>query len=183
MTVVTPFEQLETPDRFDVVFAAAAWHWTDPATRWARAAELLVPGGVLALFGTPAELADPVLAAALHEIEQQVLAHDDATVIHPWLLEEMAAADGLTKRSPAQDPGRFGAKPSGASFRCSPGCPGDVDGRSVCSSSAQPGSSDGRTSICAARPLRSVADCARARPRPGTSVRGGPLRTTDPHPP
>lgn len=94
--VVTTLEQFQTGDRFDVVFAAAAWHWTDPATRWARAVELLVPGGVLALFGTPAELADPVLAAAVHEIEKQVLAEDDPAFIHPWSLEEMADADGFT---------------------------------------------------------------------------------------
>lgn len=79
-----------------MVFAAAAWHWTDPSTRWARAVELLVPGGVLALFGTPADLADPVLAAAVHEIEKRSLAEDDPAAIHPWSPEEMAAADGLT---------------------------------------------------------------------------------------
>ncbi len=93
--VVTTFEQFETVDRFDLVFAAAAWHWTDPATRWARAVALLVPGGVLALFGSPAELADPVLAAAVHEIEKQVLPDDDPTVIHPWSIEEMTTAGGL----------------------------------------------------------------------------------------
>jgi len=93
--VVTTFEQFETARRFDLVYAAAAWHWTDPATRWARAVELLVPGGVLALFGSPAELADPVLAAAVHEIEKQVLPDDDPAVIHPWSIEEMATAAGL----------------------------------------------------------------------------------------
>ncbi len=94
--VVTTFEQFETARRFDLVYAAAAWHWTDSATRWARAVELLIPGGVLALFGSPAELADPVLAAAVHEIEKQVLPADDPAVIHPWSIEEMAAVDRLT---------------------------------------------------------------------------------------
>ena len=55
--VVRTFEQFDSPRRFELVYAAAAWHWTDPATRWARAVELLQPGGVLALFGRPAELA------------------------------------------------------------------------------------------------------------------------------
>lgn len=94
--MVTAFEKFETAERFDLVFAAAAWHWTDPATRWARAVQLLVPGGVLALFGIPAELADPVLAAKVNEIEKQVLADDDPAVIHPWSIEEMIAADGFT---------------------------------------------------------------------------------------
>jgi SAM-dependent methyltransferase len=57
--VVTTFEHFRTESRFDLVYAAAAWHWTSPVTRWAQAVELLVPGGVLALFGAPAELKGP----------------------------------------------------------------------------------------------------------------------------
>lgn len=34
---------------FDLVFAAAAWHWLDPAVRFARAAQALRPHGVLAI--------------------------------------------------------------------------------------------------------------------------------------
>jgi SAM-dependent methyltransferase len=36
--------------RFDLVFAATAWHWIDPAVRYERASELLRPGGHLALW-------------------------------------------------------------------------------------------------------------------------------------
>ncbi len=93
--LVTTFEQFATARQFDLVYAAAAWHWTDPATRWDRAVELLVPGGVLALFGTPAELKDPDLFAAVNEIEKQVLPDDDPSVVHPWSLEEMASVHGL----------------------------------------------------------------------------------------
>jgi SAM-dependent methyltransferase len=35
---------------FDLVYAATAWHWTDPATRYHRAADALRPGGHLALW-------------------------------------------------------------------------------------------------------------------------------------
>lgn len=35
---------------FDLVFAATAWHWIDPAVRCRRAWELLRPGGHLALW-------------------------------------------------------------------------------------------------------------------------------------
>lgn len=94
--VLTTFEEFRTARRFDLVYAAAAWHWTDPARRWARAVELLVPGGVLALFGRPAELKDRVLFAAVDEIEKRVLPDDDPSVVHPWSVEEMASADGLT---------------------------------------------------------------------------------------
>jgi hypothetical protein len=41
---------------FDLVYAAAAWHWTDPRTRWARLIELLAPGGVRQLGSVVAEL-------------------------------------------------------------------------------------------------------------------------------
>jgi hypothetical protein len=43
----------------------------------AQAVELLVPGGVLVLFGRPAELKDPHLFAAVDEIWQRVLPGDD----------------------------------------------------------------------------------------------------------
>ena len=92
---VTTFEESGTARHFDMVYAAAAWHWTDPASRWARAVEMLVPGGVLALFGRPAELQDPDLFAAVDEIEKQVLPDDDPAVVHPWSVEDMTAADGL----------------------------------------------------------------------------------------
>jgi SAM-dependent methyltransferase len=37
---------------FDMVFAATAWHWVDPAVRYARAAAALAPDGVLAIVAT-----------------------------------------------------------------------------------------------------------------------------------
>jgi SAM-dependent methyltransferase len=39
-------------ERFDIVFAVSSWHWLDPQTRYARAASLLKPGGVLAFTWT-----------------------------------------------------------------------------------------------------------------------------------
>jgi SAM-dependent methyltransferase len=46
------FETWTSPpgDAFDLVFAATAWHWLDPATRHRRAWELLRPGGRLAIW-------------------------------------------------------------------------------------------------------------------------------------
>jgi SAM-dependent methyltransferase len=35
---------------FPLVFAAQAWHWVDPAVGFAKAAQILSPGGVLAAF-------------------------------------------------------------------------------------------------------------------------------------
>lgn len=36
-------------ERFRAVFSASAFHWADPETSWQRAADVLVPGGTLAL--------------------------------------------------------------------------------------------------------------------------------------
>ena len=42
--VVSTFEAFPVDRGFDLLYAAASWHWADPATRWSRAVELLVPG-------------------------------------------------------------------------------------------------------------------------------------------
>jgi SAM-dependent methyltransferase len=46
------FETWRSPtnDRFDLVFAATAWHWIDPGARYHRAWELLRPEGHLAFW-------------------------------------------------------------------------------------------------------------------------------------
>jgi SAM-dependent methyltransferase len=46
------FETWRPPDAtlFDLVFAATAWHWIDPAVRYCKAWELLRPGGHLAFW-------------------------------------------------------------------------------------------------------------------------------------
>ena len=44
------FEDVGLPaDGFDAVFSATAFHWIDPSVGWRKAAELLRPGGLLAL--------------------------------------------------------------------------------------------------------------------------------------
>src|SRR4051794_33331112 len=52
VTVInSPFEawQPAAGQRFDLIYAATAWHWLDPQARWAKAASLLGPGGHLAV--------------------------------------------------------------------------------------------------------------------------------------
>ncbi|MGD9934922.1 MAG: trans-aconitate 2-methyltransferase [Dehalococcoidia bacterium] len=45
------FEMWEADrERYDLVYAATAWHWTDPAVRYERAAAALKPGGCLAFW-------------------------------------------------------------------------------------------------------------------------------------
>src|SRR3984885_14791732 len=44
------FEDASLPrGRFRAVFSASAFHWVDPKVGWQKAADLLVPGGTLAL--------------------------------------------------------------------------------------------------------------------------------------
>ena len=48
---VAPFEEWEVPpERFELVYAATAWHWLDPAVRYRKAHSLLRPDGHLAFW-------------------------------------------------------------------------------------------------------------------------------------
>ncbi|HVM09113.1 MAG TPA: class I SAM-dependent methyltransferase [Acidimicrobiales bacterium] len=53
--VVVETSAFETWDargrQFDVIVAAASWHWIDPAVGWKKAYDLLKPGGWMALIG------------------------------------------------------------------------------------------------------------------------------------
>lgn len=51
--VESTFEDIDPSghEQFDLVFAATAWHWLDPAVRYRRAWELLRPGGHVAFWG------------------------------------------------------------------------------------------------------------------------------------
>jgi len=73
--VQSAFEDL-TLRAYDLVFAAAAMHWTDPVSRWERVAALLVPGGTFACFGGQVQLADPAVEAAVHAARRPFLGSD-----------------------------------------------------------------------------------------------------------
>lgn len=103
--VVATFERFHTARRFDLVYSAAAWHWTDPQTRWAKAVDLLVPGGVLALFGRPFELMDPALSAVIDDIERRLLPGHGQIPGHPWSAEDMAYVHGLAEVTEHRLPG------------------------------------------------------------------------------
>ncbi|MFF0073103.1 class I SAM-dependent methyltransferase [Streptomyces sp. NPDC005494] len=65
---VAAFEAWEPAGRtFDTVVAAQSWHWVDPAAGTRKAARVLRPGGLLAIFGhvyePPVEVAEPFAAA------------------------------------------------------------------------------------------------------------------------
>jgi SAM-dependent methyltransferase len=93
-TTVAAFEDLDRLPEHDLVYAAAALHWTEPAGRWERVARLLVPGGVFAWFGGQLHLADL-------EVEERV-----RVAGAPYVLDdEVPSPDGTPTESPMQWPG------------------------------------------------------------------------------
>ncbi|MEO5709631.1 MAG: class I SAM-dependent methyltransferase [Nocardioidaceae bacterium] len=93
-TVLSTFEAYDGPPT-PLLYAAAAWHWTAPETRWSHAAGLLEEGGVLAVFGGPMRLADPVLHDAVVAVcpaldDASFQPHDDAAASgRRWPTREM----------------------------------------------------------------------------------------------
>ncbi|BBH71741.1 hypothetical protein ACTI_84260 [Actinoplanes sp. OR16] len=95
---VTPvrssFEELSVEGAHDLVYAAAALHWTAPDGRWPRIAGLLNPGGVFACFGGPVELSDP-------DVEEDV-----RTAQAPYLEgSDIPSPDGTPPEAAMQWPG------------------------------------------------------------------------------
>ncbi|MBY8873527.1 class I SAM-dependent methyltransferase [Micromonospora sp. PLK6-60] len=76
-TVRAAFEDLIPGERYELVYAAAALHWTDPVDRWPRIAALLAPGGVFASVGGPIRLADPAVVQAVRAAREPFLASDE----------------------------------------------------------------------------------------------------------
>lgn len=76
-TVQAAFEDLRPGEKYGLVFAAAALHWTNPEGRWQRMAALLKPGGVFASFGGPIRLADPVVEEAVGAARAPFLESDE----------------------------------------------------------------------------------------------------------
>jgi SAM-dependent methyltransferase len=70
---VSTFEAWEPPGRkFDVVVSGESWHWVDPVAGAAKAADVLRPGGRLAVFWNTGQ--PPAgLAEAFAEVYRRVL--------------------------------------------------------------------------------------------------------------
>jgi SAM-dependent methyltransferase len=63
--VQASLEDLHLDQAYELVFVAAALHWTEPVDRWSRVAALIEPGGVFASFGGQLHLADPAVEEAV----------------------------------------------------------------------------------------------------------------------
>ena len=93
-TVQAAFEDLLLGQAYDLVFAAASLHWTNPVHRWPRLAAMLARGGVFASFGGPMDLADPQLAKAVKAAYAPFMEDDG-----------VPSPDGTPEDSPMQWPG------------------------------------------------------------------------------
>lgn len=74
--VLSSFEDADLSAQVDLVYAAAALHWTDPGTRWSRIATILSPGGVVASFGGPSYLADESLREQVRRVHEPYVVDD-----------------------------------------------------------------------------------------------------------
>jgi ubiquinone/menaquinone biosynthesis C-methylase UbiE len=79
--VNAPLEEAVLPsEQFQAVFSASAFHWTDPEVSWQKAADVLVPGGTLALvqyFGLEEPRSQPdqeAVLAALAKVAPDIAA-------------------------------------------------------------------------------------------------------------
>jgi SAM-dependent methyltransferase len=101
--VVADFDTVELPAAsYDLVISATAFHWLDPATRVTRCADVLRPGGLLAVVSTEHILGGSVqLFADAMRCYQQFMDDADTTGLQP--------ADAIGKDSSEIDAtGRFG---------------------------------------------------------------------------
>jgi SAM-dependent methyltransferase len=77
--VVSGFEDFACEERFELIYAAQAWHWVDASRGYVRARELLADGGRLALFWNRTPLPDDALRRDMDAVYQRVaprLAYD-----------------------------------------------------------------------------------------------------------
>lgn len=101
--IVADFDRWELPAAsYDLVISATAFHWLDPATRVARCADVLRPGGLLAVVSTDHVLGGSVqLFADLMDCYARFTDDADTTDLRP--------ADAIARDSSEVDAtGRFG---------------------------------------------------------------------------
>jgi SAM-dependent methyltransferase len=88
------FEDLPLTPVYDLVFAAASLHWTQPGHRWERVAAMLRRDGIFASFGGQMHLADTDVEQAVSAARAEYLADDG-----------VPPPDGTPADSPMQWPG------------------------------------------------------------------------------
>jgi len=75
-TTQAAFEDLTLTHTYDLVFVAAAMHWTEPVHRWSRVSALLNANGVFASFGGQLHLDESAIDEAVRTVRCQFLPDD-----------------------------------------------------------------------------------------------------------
>ncbi|MBO0693704.1 MAG: methyltransferase domain-containing protein [Acidimicrobiaceae bacterium] len=104
------FEDWDDRDRrFDVLLAAASWHWVDPTIGWRRAHEVLRPGGWMALAGNVVvrRPGEPEVYAETADLHQR-FAPGNPDWGHPPTEQEVRATDEGWGPIVGPDEGLFG---------------------------------------------------------------------------
>lgn len=100
VTVVgSAFEEYRPPQPFGLVFSAEAWHWTDPAVRWRRAAAALRVRGTLALLWHDDRITDDALMTESFAVHRRYVPDTPPEAFAPlpedltttWPYQELAA--------------------------------------------------------------------------------------------
>jgi SAM-dependent methyltransferase len=104
---VAKFEDWDVRDRtFDAVVAGQAWHWVDPVAGAAKAADVLRPGGLLALFAhvfqPPAAVADALAEGIRRVLPDSPFAGESRSAAELYEVMFTKFADGI------RESGRFG---------------------------------------------------------------------------
>jgi SAM-dependent methyltransferase len=109
---VATFEAWDPASRaFDAVIAGQAWHWVDPVAGAAKAAQVLRPGGRLAVFWNAAQL-PPSLAEASGQVYRRV---ETGLPMNPWARPALdsylamcgKAAEGMRQAGGFGDPDQW----------------------------------------------------------------------------
>jgi SAM-dependent methyltransferase len=106
---VSTFEAWNQAGRtFGAVIAGQTWHWVDPVAGAAKAAEVLRPGGRLAMFWNAAQ-PPPELTEAFTEVYQKVLPGSPVanSPADPYSIMCDRAADGIRQAQAFGDPERW----------------------------------------------------------------------------
>jgi SAM-dependent methyltransferase len=107
---VATFEAWEPAGRlFDAVVAGQAWHWVDPVAGAVKAAQVLRPGGRLAVFGHAFDAPPPVTEAFLEAFRRVVpdspmAAAPSRPALETYRAMFAAAADGMRRAGGFDEP-------------------------------------------------------------------------------
>ena len=82
---------------FRAVIAAQSWHWVAPDTRFAKAAQALTPGGVLAIFGHVPMAPPPPIAKAFAPVFARLAPEMWVPPAENWYLPEGPLPDLFTE--------------------------------------------------------------------------------------